>query len=90
MGSAPATLTVSLTGQAHTLDVAVHYATSNGTASAGPDYTATSGTLVFPVGTTSLPLPITVLGDVGFEPGETITVTLSNPTGATIGDGWGW
>ena len=86
--SAPATLTVSLTGPAP-VAVAVHYATGGGTATSGSDYTAASGTLVFPVGTTSLPLPITVLGDVGFEPAETITVTLSNPTGATIDDGSG-
>ena len=88
-GSADATLTVSLTGPAHANEVAVQYATSNGTAVAGADYTAATGTLIFPVGTNSLPLPIGVLGDIAFEPAETVAVTLSNATGAIIGDGSG-
>jgi hypothetical protein len=85
-GSTAAQLTVSLTGPAHTADVTVHYATSPGTATAGADYSSTSGTLTFPVGTTSLPVPVPVLGDTGFEPDETFSVTLSSASGATIAD----
>jgi hypothetical protein len=66
--------------------VTVDYATSNGTASAGSDYTATSGTLTFNQGETSKTLTIPVINDNVFEPDETVNLTLSNPTGgATLG-----
>ena len=41
-------------------DVTVDYATSNGTATAGSDYTATSGTLTISAGSTTGTIPITV------------------------------
>ena len=66
--------------------VTVGYATSNGTATAGADYTATSGTLTFAAGQVSQTINIGVLGDTTVEPGETVTVTLSNPSGATLSD----
>jgi len=66
--------------------VTVDYATSNGTASAGSDYAATSGTLTFNQGETSKTLTIPIVSDNVFEPDETVTLTLSNPTGgATLG-----
>jgi len=65
--------------------ITVAYATTNGTASFGSDYTATSGTLTFAPGVTSQPIAVPVLGDTLFEPDETFTVTLSIPTNATLG-----
>jgi sugar lactone lactonase YvrE len=58
--------------------VTVDYATSDGTALAGSDYVATSGTLTFPSGTTTLPVSVTVNGDTVIEPDETFNITLSN------------
>ncbi|ORB29191.1 chitinase [Mycolicibacterium parafortuitum] len=67
--------------------VTVHYATSNGTATAGVDYTATTGTITFAPGVTTQLLHVDVIGDTVGEPDETFFVTLTNPTGATIADG---
>jgi uncharacterized repeat protein (TIGR01451 family) len=69
--------------------VTVDYATANGSATAGSDYQTASGTLTFDPGVTSLPIPVTVLGDTDFEPHETLIVNLSNPVNAAISDGQG-
>src|SRR5439155_864700 len=66
--------------------VTVAYATANGTATAGSDYTATSGTLSFSPGATSRQITVNVTGDTTFEDNETFYVNLSNATHATIGD----
>ena len=66
--------------------VTVNYATANGTATAGLDYTATTGTLNFAVGETTKTITIPILPDQIDELPETFTVTLSAPTGgATLG-----
>jgi hypothetical protein len=63
----------------------VSYATSNGTATAGSDYTAASGTLTFAPGEVTKTFNISIVNDTAIEPNETLTVTLTNPTnGATI------
>jgi hypothetical protein len=67
--------------------VTVNYATSNGTALAPSDYTATSGTLTFQPGQTSQTISVSIKGDRKREPDETFTVQLSNAVGATIEDG---
>ena len=77
-------ITVRLSNAANTA-VSVRYATSNGTASAGSDYTATSGTLLFAPGETSKTFSIPINNDVAVEPSETIQLTLSAPVGATLG-----
>jgi aryl-phospho-beta-D-glucosidase BglC (GH1 family) len=69
--------------------VSVNYATANGTASAGSDYTATSGTLSFAAGETSKSVTVAVRGDTVVEANETLNLTLSAPSGATIGTGTG-
>ena len=69
--------------------VAVDYATSDGTAQAGSDYTAASATLTFNAGETSQTVQVTVLTDQENESQETLTLTLSNPSQATLGDGTG-
>ena len=50
--AANATFTVTMSGTS-TVDATVAYATSNGTATAGSDYTATSGTLTISAGSTT-------------------------------------
>jgi hypothetical protein len=66
--------------------VMVDFATSNGTATAGSDYPETTGKLTLNQGETSKSFFITYIKDNLFEPDETLTVTLSNPTGgATLG-----
>jgi GH18 family chitinase len=67
--------------------VTVGYNTANGTATAGTDYTATAGTLTFTPGVTSQQLSVAVTGDTTVEPTETLSVTLTNPTGATLATG---
>ena len=69
--------------------VTVDYATSDGTAVAGSDYTAASGTLTFNAGDTSQTVSVTVLTDSDDESQETLTLTLSNPSQATLNDGTG-
>ena len=67
--------------------VTVDYDTSDGTATAGADYTAASGNLSFAAGETSKTVSVTVLNDAHDEGSETMTLTLSNATGAVIADG---
>ncbi|MBI3417421.1 MAG: cadherin-like domain-containing protein [Verrucomicrobia bacterium] len=67
-------------------DVTVKYATSDGTATAGSDYVAASGTVTIRAGTTSQTISVTVNGDRLNEPDETFFVNLSSPVGARIGD----
>lgn len=67
--------------------VTVAFATANETATAGTDYTASSGTLSFAAGETSKTVRVTVRGDTTAEATETMRLLLSNPSGATIGDG---
>ena len=78
-------LTVSLSA-ASAKAISVDYATSNGTATAGSDYTATNGTLNFAAGETSKTVAVTVIQDSTFEGNETVTVTISNASNATISD----
>jgi len=66
--------------------VTVAYSTANGTATAGSDYAATSGTLTFAAGETSKTVHVDISGDTVFEGNETFAVTLSNASGATIAD----
>jgi Calx-beta domain-containing protein len=67
--------------------VTVNYATSNGTALAASDYTATSGTLTFQPGETSRTISVSIKGDRKREANETFSVQLSNAVGAIISDG---
>jgi hypothetical protein len=71
--------------------VSVHYATSDGTATAGSDYTPVSGTLSWGPGDGSdRTFTVPILDDATAEPAETIRLSLSSPTGgATIEPGRG-
>jgi Tol biopolymer transport system component len=79
-----ATFQVTLS-QASAATVTVDYATADGTATAPDDYAATSGTLTFAPGETAKTVVVAVVGDTLVEPNETLTVTLSAPTDATLG-----
>jgi hypothetical protein len=81
--NAQATFTVALNSPSNGL-VSVQYATANGSAMAGADYTQTSGALNFPAGVTSqtLSVPVTTLFTGG--PTKTFTMNLSAASGATI------
>jgi hypothetical protein len=88
-GAGPAGFTVSLT-PASSQTVTVDWATANGTAQAGSDYTAASGTVTFTPGQTSRPVNVTVASDGLDESSETFVVNLSGATGgATISDNQG-
>lgn len=71
------------------MPVGFAYATADGTATAGSDYTAATSTGAIAPGSTSASVIISVTGDATFEPDETFFVNLSAPTGATIADGQG-
>ena len=64
--------------------VTVDYATSEGSAIAGSDYTAASGTLTFADGETSQTFSVALLDDAQHEADETLTLTLGNPGGGAV------
>jgi len=69
--------------------VTVEYSTANGTATAGSDYTAQSGTITFAAGETSKIVSVPVIGDTTVESNETFRLNLSNPSNGTIADAQG-
>ncbi|MGH2341568.1 cellulase family glycosylhydrolase [Segnochrobactraceae bacterium EtOH-i3] len=64
--------------------VTVSWSTADGTATAGSDYQAATGTLTFAAGETTKTIRIDAIGDAVVEGNETFTVTLSGPSGATL------
>jgi Calx-beta domain-containing protein/FG-GAP repeat protein len=86
-GATAANFTVTLS-EASTDTVTVDYATGT-SGLAGSEFQATSGTLTFAPGETSQTITVLVNGDRLGEPNETFVVNLSNPTNATIHDGYG-
>jgi probable HAF family extracellular repeat protein len=64
--------------------VTVNFATANGTATAGGDYDARSGTITFAPGETSKEITVAVKGDRQKEADETFFVDLSSAIGALI------
>ena len=69
--------------------VSVDFATADETAVAGHDYTTTSGTLVFPPGTTNLIIEVDVMGYSTIYTNRAFLVNLSHPTNATIAQAQG-
>ena len=72
--------------RASTDTVTVDYRTSPGSATAGADYTETSGTVTFAPGDTAKTIAVPIVDDDVEDGGETFSVTLSNPTNATLGN----
>jgi uncharacterized delta-60 repeat protein len=66
--------------------VTAQYATSNGSAAAGADYDATTGTLTFEPGQTTRTFPLIIRNDTASEFEESVQLTLFNVTGgASLG-----
>src|SRR5207249_1999274 len=77
------TFTVTKSG-ATQLSSTVHFTTGGGTATAGVDYAANSGTLPFGPSATTKSITVLVNGDTGFEANETFHVVLTSPIGGRI------
>ncbi|MFV0268591.1 MAG: LamG-like jellyroll fold domain-containing protein, partial [Draconibacterium sp.] len=75
--------------QPSTSNITFNYTTANGTAIAGSDYTAKSGTATITAGNTSLLASVAIIDDSSIEPDETFTFTISNPVNATISNATG-
>jgi len=67
-----------------TLPLTVNYSTADGTAVAGRDYTATSGTLTFAPGWTTQTVDVPLLGDGVAQFGLSFTLNISKPTPLTV------
>jgi Calx-beta domain/Beta-propeller repeat len=78
-----ATITVQRAGDTSG-SATVQFATSNGTATAGADYTATSGTLTFVPGQITKTFTVAILPDAICDGDETVNLTLSNPGGGSV------
>ena len=76
---------VTLSGQSAS-EVTVDFATSDGTAEAGMDYSARNSTLRIAAGSTTAQIRVPILDDAEDESNETFTVQLSAPTGASLAD----
>jgi large repetitive protein len=87
-GTTPGTFTVTLSAASGKV-VTFDWATAAGSATAGTDYVAATGSRTIAAGVTTATIGITVNGDVVDEANETFGITLSNPGNATIGDGSG-
>lgn len=82
-GNTQAVFPVTLDRPANT-PVTVHFATSDGTATAPGDYLTTSVDVPFAVGEVSKPVAVPIVGDTVPENTETFAVTLSAPRGAAV------
>lgn len=69
--------------------VSVGYTTQDGSATAGQDYTATSGTAVIRAGESSTTISIPILNNGGRTSHRVFSVQLVNPVNASISDGTG-
>jgi predicted extracellular nuclease len=83
-GTVTLVYTITADGVAPAGGIGFSIATSDGTATAGSDYVAQSTTGTIAAGATSTTFSVTVNSDTVFERDETVLVTLSNPTNATI------
>jgi len=83
-GESTAVITITLSAPSGKM-VTVGYATSDGTATAGQDYTPISGTLTFASWVTVQTFSVTILDDALDEDDETVILTLANAVNATLG-----
>ena len=85
-GAAPTSASVPITISPATVDtVTVAYSLSPGTAAAGSDYAATSGTVTIAAGATSASVPVSIVADALDEANtETFVVTLGAVTGTAV------
>ena len=83
-GTKSLVFTVNLSPAANST-VTVNYATGDGTAKVGADYTAKSGKLTFAPGATSQTVAVPIVGDTTPEPEEVFSFALSGASGASLG-----
>jgi beta-glucanase (GH16 family) len=84
-GDATSTFTFKVSlSRAYEQAVTVDFATADGTAAAGTDYVAKTGTVTIPAQNTEGSIAITVVGDTIKEADETFDVVISNAKNATI------
>ena len=84
-GGTPAALAFGVTlSAASSKAVSASFATADGTAVAGADYVAKSGTVTIPAGSTQATIHVEVVPDPDTEPDETMTLALSSPVAATL------
>ena len=82
-GTTQATFVVALSAPT-SQTVSCSFATANGTATAGSDYTATSGAVTFAAGEVEKPVVVLVNGDTVDESQETFFLDISNVQNATV------
>ena len=82
-GTKQATFVIALSGAA-SQSVSASYATSNGTAAAGSDYTAAAGSVTFTPGQVEKQVAVLVNGDTVDEAQETLFLDISNVQNATV------
>lgn len=85
-GTTTLVFTVTSNVAAGAAGISFSFATADGTATAGVDYIAQSGTGTIASGATQTTISIVVNSDTTIEGNETILVNLTNPTNATIAD----
>jgi hypothetical protein len=69
--------------------VTASWHTLDGSAVAGSDYQAASGTLTLAPGETSTTVPVTIIGDAVHDPTKAMFVGITNPVNATVGGFYG-
>ena len=82
-GTSSAVFTVASSGTS-SVPVTVQFATADGSATAGVDYAATSGTLVFAPGETVKTVNVPIFASTAPDPDRTFSLVLSNPTAAAL------
>jgi len=80
----PVSIPVTLS-KVSTHDVKVKYTVTGTATGGGVDYTLANGELTIATGATSANLSLAVVDDTVQDPNETVILTLSDPTGATLG-----
>jgi hypothetical protein len=83
-GGLSANVTVTRSGDTTGVST-VDFLTSDGSAKQTQDYVIASGTLSFAAGETNKTFGVLIVDDAFIEANKTLNLTLSNPTGATLG-----
>ncbi|WP_017721297.1 DUF4347 domain-containing protein [Kamptonema formosum] len=81
-GSATENIQIQLS-QAAGFDVTVPYTVTGGTATSGSDFTAPTGTIIIPAGSTTVNISLEILADSLTEPAETVQLGLTAASGST-------
>ena len=82
--SGTALISVTLDAPNPFVATSVAYATSDGSAQAGNDYTASAGILTLPAGQTNASFNVPIIDDAVPEAGQTVLLSLSNTSGALL------